>query len=248
VEKLRRRSALGILAVAAVIVASLGPPAAAAPARLPAQLADRDRNHLSDDLQAELHGGAAGARFAVLVTFSGPGGVASARDAVGPFRVTERFDLIRGFAAVMTGTQAEALAETPGVFRVEQDFPVQATMDAADRDFGTEAARQAFNVNGSGVEVCIVDTGVDPAHEQLDSKTSLGSASIAFLDAVNGGTTAYDDQGHGTHVASIAVGDGTGGPQAATSGGVAPGASLSVAKVLNALGSGTASQVIAGID
>ena len=247
-EKLRRRSALGILAVAVVVVASLGPPAAAAPARLPAQLADRDRNHLSDDLQAELRGAAAGARFAVLVTFSGPGGVASARDAVGPFMVTERFDLIRGFGAVMTGAQAEALAETPGVFRVEQDFPVQATMDAADRDFGTEAARQTFNVTGQGVEVCIVDTGVDPTHEQLDSKTSLGSSSIAFFDAVNGATTAYDDQGHGTHVASIAVGDGTGGPQAATFGGVAPGASLSVAKVLNAQGSGTASQVIAGID
>ncbi|TMK67763.1 MAG: peptidase S8 [Actinobacteria bacterium] len=247
-QKLRRRSTLGILAVATVVVTSFGPPAAAAPSHPPAQLADRDRNHLSDDLQAELSGAAAGARFPVLVTFSGPGGVASAHDAVGAFRVTERFDLIRGFGAVMTGAQAEALAETPGVFRVEQDFPVRATMDAADRDFGTEAARQTFNVTGQGVEVCIVDTGVDPAHEQLDSKTSLGSSSIDFFDAVNGSTTAYDDQGHGTHVASIAVGDGTGGPQAASFGGVAPGASLSVAKVLNSLGSGTASQVIAGID
>jgi len=247
-QKLGRRSTLGILAVATVVVTSFGPPAVAAPSHPPAQLADRDRNHLSDDLQAELSSAAAGARFPVLVTFSGPGDVASAHEAVGAFRVTERFDLIRGFAAVMTGAQAEALAETPGVFRVEQDFPVQATMDAADRDFGTEAARQTFNVTGQGVEVCIVDTGVDPAHEQLDSKTSLGSSSIDFLDAVNGSTTAYDDQGHGTHVASIAVGDGTGGPQAASFGGVAPGASLSVAKVLNSLGSGTASQVIAGID
>src|SRR4029450_8360925 len=64
----------------------------------------------------------------------------------------------------------------------------------------------------------------------------------------NAETTPHDAHGHGTHVASIAVGDGTGGPQAATFGGVAPGASLSVAKVVNSLGSGTASQVIAGID
>jgi serine protease AprX len=247
-ERLRRRSALGIMVVAAIVVASFGAPAGAAPSPPPAQLADRDRNHLSDDLQAELRDATAGARFAVLVTFSRPGGVASAREAVGPFRVTERFELIRGFAAVMTGTQAEALAETPGVFRVERDFPVQATMDAADRDFGTEAARQVFNVTGQGVEICIVDTGVDATHEQLDSKTSLGSPSIDFFDAVSGLTTPYDDHGHGTHVASIAVGDGTGGSQAATFGGVAPGASLSVAKVLNAQGSGTAGQVIAGID
>jgi serine protease AprX len=247
-DKLRRRSALGIAVVVAIVVASFGAPAAAAPSSPPAQLADRDRNHLSDDLQAKLRGAAAGARFAVLVTFSRPGGVASAREAVGPFKVTDRFDLIRGFAAVMTGAQAEALAQTPGVFRVERDFPVHATMDAADRDFGTEAARQAFNVTGQGVEICIVDTGVDATHEQLDSKTSLGSPSIDFFDAVNGLTTPYDDHGHGTHVASIAAGDGTGGSQAASFGGVAPGASLSVAKVLNAQGSGTATQVIAGID
>jgi serine protease AprX len=245
--RLRRRSSLGIFVVAAIIT-SFGAPAGAAPSPPPAQLADRDRNHLSDDLQAELREAATGARFAVLVTFSRPGGVASAREAVGQFRVTERFDLIRGFAAVMTGAQAQALAKTPGVFRVERDFPVQATLDAADRDFGTEGARQDFDVTGQSVEVCVVDTGVDPAHEQLDSKTSLGSTSIAFFDAVSGLTTAYDDHGHGTHVASIAVGDGTGGSQAATFGGVAPGASLSVAKVLNALGSGTAAQVIAGID
>jgi len=144
--------------------------------------------------------------------------------------------------------QAEALASRPEVFRVEEDFEVEATMDAADRDFGTEAARQTFGVTGAGVEVCIVDTGIDPAHEQLDSKSSLGQTSIAFFDAVAGRTVAYDDHGHGTHVASIAVGDGTGGAQADTYGGVAPGASLSVAKVLNAAGSGTESQVIAGID
>src|SRR6266542_2389835 len=247
-EKLWRRSALGILAVVAIVLASFGTPAAAAPSRPPAQLADRDHNHLSDDLQAELRGAATGARFPVLVTFSGAGGVGSAHDTAGAFRVTERFDLIRGFAAIMTADQARALAATPGVRRVEPDFSVQATMDAADRDFGTEAARQDFNVTGQGIEVCIVDTGVDPAHEQLDSKTSLGSPSVDFFDAVNARTTPYDDHGHGTHVASIAVGDGTGGPQAATFGGVAPRASLSVAKVLNSLGSGTASQVIAGID
>jgi serine protease AprX len=247
-DRRRRRSALGIMVVSAIVVASFATPAGAAPSPPRALLADRDRNHLSDDLQAELRDATAGARFAVVVTFSRPGGVASAREAVGSFRVTERFDLIRGFAAVMTGAQAEALAETPGVFRVERDFPVQATMDAADRDFGTEAARQDFDVTGQGVEVCVVDTGVDPAHEQLDSKTSLGSPSIDFFDAVNGLTTAYDDHGHGTHVASIAAGDGTGGSQAATFGGVAPGASLSVAKVLNVQGSGTAGQVIAGID
>jgi len=252
----RPRSAFPILAAAGLVVGLLAPPAGARADRRPERgaersvppLADRDRNGLSDDLQAKLVDARPGQRFSVIVTFDGPGGVASAHRAVGPFEVTRTFDLIRGFAAVMTGAQAEALAARPEVFRVERDFPVGATMDAADRDFGTEAARTTFGVTGAGIEVCVVDTGVDPAHEQLDSKTSIGSTSIAFYDVVNGRTVPYDDHGHGTHVASIAVGDGTGGPDAAGFGGVAPAASLSAAKVLDAAGSGTASQVIAGID
>jgi len=251
----RRRSAMAVLATAGLLLVLLAPPAGARPERsspgaerLVPPLADRDRDGLSDGLQARFDKARPDDRFSVVVTFDGPGGVASARQAVGSFPVTRRFELIRGFAAVMSRAQAEALAARPEVFRVEQDFVVRATMDAADRDFGTEAARATFGVTGAGIEVCVVDTGVDQAHEQLDSKTSIGSASVDFFDAVNGQTTAYDDHGHGTHVASIALGDGSGGPEAARFGGVAPGASLSAAKVLNFLGSGTASQVIAGID
>ncbi len=92
--------------------------------------------------------------------------------------------------------------------------------DPADNDFGTAAARSAFTTTGAGTEVCIIDTGVDPNHEQLDSK-----GTIPFIDYTpNHNVPAYDDNGHGTHVASIAVGDGTGGSSAASYNGVAPGA------------------------
>jgi serine protease AprX len=205
-------------------------------------LADRDRDGLSDSLEVHLRGLDDGDLVSVVVTFDGPGGIESARRAVGSFRVTRSFSLVDGFAATMTKGQATELARVPGVFRVEKNVQVHALLDSANADFGTEHARDDFGVTGSGVEVCIVDTGVDPSHEQLDSK-----APIPFFDAVNGQVAPYDDHGHGTHVAGIAVGDGTGGPNAATYAGVAPGASLSVAKVLNALGSGTEAQVIAGI-
>lgn len=206
-------------------------------------LADVDGDGLSDGLEAHLRGIARDRRVSVVVTFDGPGGVRSAREAVGAFDVVRRFQLVSGFAATMTKAQVLALARAPGVFRVEEDVEVHAFMDAADRDFGTERARADFGVTGAGIEVCVVDTGVDPNHEQLD-----GKAPIAFYDAVSGLTSPYDDNGHGTHVAAIAVGDSTGGPAAATFGGVAPGASLSAAKVLSSLGSGSLSQVIAGID
>jgi serine protease AprX len=208
-----------------------------------ALLADLDADGLSDAFEARLRRLASSARVSVVVTFDGPGGVATARDAVGSFVVTRRFDLVRGFAATMTKAQAQDLAAQPGVFRVEQDVRVRAFLDSADADFGTERARADFGVTGAGVEVCIVDTGVDPNHEQLD-----GKAPIAFFDAVAGLAIAYDDNGHGTHVAGIAVGDSTGGADAPRYGGVAPGAALSAAKVLNAAGSGSMAQVMAGID
>src|SRR5919202_553300 len=114
--------------------------------------------------------------------------------------------------------------------------------DATNPDFGAAAARlDRAGLDGSGVGICIVDTGVDPNHEQIAPR------SVSFHDFVNGRTTAYDDHGHGTHVAGIAAGDGVGGADAATFTGVAPGATLYAAKVLNSAGSGSDSNVVAGI-
>ena len=53
--------------------------------------------------------------------------------------------------------------------------------------------------------MCIPDSGVDLGHEQLDSKAPIG-----WLDLINDKPNPYDDNGHGTFVASIAVGDGVG--------------------------------------
>src|SRR6185369_3853490 len=67
-----------------------------------------------------------------------------------------------------------------------------------------------------------------------------------FVDFVSFQSAAYDDYGHGTHVAGIIAGDGhdSGGRRR----GVAPGATLLVEKVLDAAGQGYISNVIAAID
>ncbi len=142
--------------------------------------------------------------------------------------MSRRLEIVDGFSARLTAAQIRRLAAEPGVVRIDHDAVIRATMDAARADYGVDAARADLGVTGAGVTVCILDTGADPHHEQLDSK------SIVWHDFVGSSTTPFDDHGHGTHVASIAVGDGVGGPSAARFGGVAPAADLWVGKVLNA--------------
>lgn len=244
---MRSRIAVGIFVLA--VVAALAPSlASAAPAdrgaARPAH-ADVDGNGLSDALEQRLERierGDGRNLVEVVVTWHGPVDPPAAQRAVGAFELVREFTIIDGFLARVTPGQARALARVAGVHRVEANFEARAVMDGADRDYGTEAARAAFGVTGAGVNACVLDTGADPGHEQLDSQV------LGFHDAINARATAYDDHDHGTHVASILAGDGEGGPDAAALGGVAPDAGLYVAKVLDGAGSGTTAQIIEGIE
>lgn len=86
---------------------------------------------------------------------------------------------------------------------------------------------RARGLDGSGEVVCLVDTGIERDHPALRAVPVLG-----WRDFVNGRTSAYDDDGHGTSMAAILAARG---PLE----GVAPGVALLVAKVLDASGRGT---------
>jgi len=91
---------------------------------------------------------------------------------------------------------------------------------------GLPAARQKYpQIDGKGVRVGIIDTGIQSRHPEFGA----GAVPVVFRDFVNGFRYPYDDHGHGTHVAGTIAGIGTG---------IAQGATLVVAKALNAVGSG----------
>ncbi len=92
-----------------------------------------------------------------------------------------------------------------------------------------------LGINGSGVNVSVVDTGI-AEHPDLAGKI------VAWMDFVNGQTTPYDDHGHGTHVAGTIAGTGKMGIKT----GVAPGANLIGVKVFDQYGSANTSTVLAG--
>ncbi len=236
-----------LVLVFALIVAVL--PAGAAPIGevnghvAAAALADLDGDRISDGLGRAVAVARPADRFDVVVTWTGPVDLPRAEQATGRLTINRRFSVIDGFHATMTAAQITALAHVPGVFRIEENFTVSATMDEASAEYGTDRAMMDFGVDGSGVKVCVLDTGADPNHEQLDSRL------VGFFDSINGQTLAYDDHGHGTHVASMLLGDGVGtSANAARYQGVAPGALLYAGKVLSAQGSGSEAQIIAGID
>ncbi len=230
-----------------------------------AVLIDANGNGLTDGLDARLAEVGPNALVDVIVTFSGPGSAAGAQRAVGAFDVTREYHLISGFAATLSATQARALAGTPGVFRVEEDFTVYANNESARLSFGVDKAVADFGymtgngvVTGDGITVCIVDTGIHATHEQFVDESTGFSKVAAFVDFVGDRygviqTAPYDDNGHGTHVAGTAVGDGTSGSddpaeEAAIWRGVAPGATVKSAKVITFEGTGPDSAVIAGIE
>jgi serine protease AprX len=204
-------------------------------------LVDRDGNGLSDGLDARLGHASGTTRIEVVATFDDRADMRSARSSVGGAHTT--FSLVPGFATRLTAGQIRALAHRPGVVRIEPNFAVHTLDDAANRDFGVTKAQTDLGATGAGTEVCVVDTGVDVGHEQLDSKAPIG-----WDDEVNHRSSPYDDNGHGTSVASIAVGDGVGpGSIADLMKGVAPQADLSAAKVLDASGNGDDSLGVLGI-
>ncbi len=93
---------------------------------------------------------------------------------------------------------------------------------------------------GARVTVCIVDSGVDYNHADLSARFGATKGH----DFINNDTDPLDDNGHGTHVAgTVAATDNTGDVV-----GMAEGATLLAAKVLNRRGSGSYSAIIAGVE
>lgn len=90
-------------------------------------------------------------------------------------------------------------------------------------------------LDGSGVRVGLVDTGIDPGHPAL-----RGVHLVAWLDVTDGKPDPYDPTGHGTHVASLLAGQGR------LRGG-APGVELVVAKAFDGQRQATDSTVAEGI-
>ena len=130
------------------------------------------------------------------------------------------------------------LAANPRVASVSADRRVTSTAAAGGVLDRIARLPQALGVDGSGVGVATIDSGISAGHEVI------ASGRLAhWMDFVSHLDVPYDDYGHGTHVAGIIAAGDSGDHR-----GIAPGANLIVLKALDGTGSGRVSDVIAAVD
>jgi serine protease AprX len=168
----------------------------------------------------------------VLVWFKNPGSF----NAVKKFG-TVTYEFLSGMGAVVDirASNIKALSEAADIEFVEANEVRHITLSSSVPLINADDCWSA-GWDGTGISICIIDTGIDANHCDFPS-----GKIIAWADYVGSGSSPYDDHGHGTHCSSIAAGEDS--PY-----GVAPGADLMGAKVCTSGGSCSDSAIIAGID
>jgi serine protease AprX len=187
-------------------------------------LADTDGNKLFDNLEVKLAAMRADEPREVIVHYKA--GCEGAAACIAG-RVSLRLPLDHSVVARLTREQIRQLAASNAVESIEADTICYPARDTSQASFGTTKASADFGLTGDAdgdpntysprdLTIAVIDTGIDAAHPDF-----AGGKIIAWKDFVKGRPTPYDEEGHGTHVASIAAGAVRNGI-----GGVAPGASL----------------------
>jgi serine protease AprX len=191
---------------------------------------------IASELQTQMNAMANDEPIAVIIRRKS--GAASAQAVLaGSPTIDHAFKLFPGEACRIVAADIETLSQDDDIENIWPDLPVQAWLDTSVPKIETPKV-WAAGVKGTGIKVAVVDTGIDETHPDFAGRI------IATASFVGG--SGRDDNGHGTHVASIIAGSG-----AKADGkyvGVAPEASLYAAKVLRADGSGAMSGVMAGIE
>ncbi|MEN2766690.1 S8 family peptidase [Ornithinibacillus xuwenensis] len=151
----------------------------------------------------------------------------------------QEFPTISCCSAHMSLESIEGLLESCSTIKkVYYDRKVTTLLDVATPSVNSHQLHQS-GYTGVGKTIAVIDTGIYP-HEDLQGRIS------GFVDFVSNKQEPYDDNGHGTHCAGNAAGNGMLSSKSYV--GPAPESKLVGVKVLNKMGSGSLSTVIAGIE
>ncbi|KAG9120465.1 subtilisin-like serine protease [Ceratobasidium sp. 392] len=162
--------------------------------------------------------------------------------------ITRDYGTLNGYTAKLTPDTLNDIASSPDVAMVVQDSRCSGALTQTNAPWGLArigsktklpAGSSVNSVNyrfdrkpsGAGVDVYVLDTGVNTAHTDFGGRARWGATFGWYNDA--------DGHGHGTHIAGTIAG---------TRCGVAKAASIIAVKVLADDNSGWNSDLISGID
>jgi serine protease AprX len=165
--------------------------------------------------------------------------------------ITREFTLLNGLAAIVPLGSILKISLDLSVISVTPDRPMNPLMDVTSATVGADVAQQSYGLNGSGIGVAVIDSGINGDDEDLKSGPNTASRVVYSENFVQNESTVRDLYGHGTHVAGIIAGDGTsssGSNSYKAIKGIAPRAKLINLRVLGSKGNGEESDVLAAIE
>lgn len=154
--------------------------------------------------------------------------------------VRKELPIVNGLACSLNTESIHRLRRHPDVDYISFDSKVFALLDIVNTTIGTDIPHSE-SYSGKGVTVAVIDTGVYK-HPDLVRPTNR---IVGFKDFVNNKTSAYDDNGHGTHVSGIIAASGI-----SSNGkykGIAPDANILAVKALDETGGGSTSDIVSAI-
>lgn len=169
------------------------------------------------------------------------------------FQAIQTYESVPALAGRITSEAAlDRLAGHPKVRRIDLDVGGQGGLSSSVQTIRAHRWHDR-EVTGEGTGVAVLDSGIDPDHDDLADDLAHEACFLNFngvgqcpngSDRQTGSGAATDDHGHGTSVAGIITSDGKQAPQ-----GVAPDAEITAIKVLNADNRFSAfSEIVAALD
>ncbi|RLE38784.1 hypothetical protein DRJ17_02855 [Candidatus Woesearchaeota archaeon] len=193
-----------------------------------------DRQKIKDKIRKKLKK----AKVETLVTGSAVADLSEQGNTLVVFGEYEK--VFNGLALDITREEAKEIKKLREVKDVYPNLEVKATLMGSVPHINADYS-WSLGYTGKDITIAVIDTGVDYHHPDLGGCMGAGCKVVDGYDFVNGDSDPMDDNGHGTHCAAIAAGQGT-------LKGVAPQAKIYAYKTLNAYGTGNMNAIIAAIE
>lgn len=162
------------------------------------------------------------------------------------FQLYRQYQFVPGVAGVVTAAGLAKLRANPLVRAMQLDHPGGAHLQESLPALGADVVHNNYGITGQGVTVAVLDSGIDTDHPDLvDDLVAQRCFTNGACPPGNSsqGSSAEDENGHGTHVAGVITSRGM-----VSGRGFAPNAKIVAVRVLDQDGSGFVSDWVAGLD